>query len=375
MESVAALLRTEIERHGPVPYHRLVELALYADSGFYGAGGGAGRRRDFITSVEVGPLFGTIVARALDQWWDDLGRPDSFVVVDAGAGPGTLARSVLRAAPTCAPALRYVLVERSARLRAQHGDGLELCPPHWSFAGSRGAADDDDAVAPPPGPTVCSLAELPAGEFTAVVIANELLDNLAFDLLEHTDGGWAEVRVARTTSGFAELLVPATQGAAELAERLAPGSPVGARVPLQHGAADWLQRALSIVSAGRLVVLDYADTTASMARRSASEWLRTYRAHDRGHDPLADLGAQDITCEVAVDQLARVRPPDLDRSQADFLREHGIDDLVDEGRRVWQERAAAPDLEAMTMRSRVREAEALLDPAGLGSFRVLEWER
>jgi len=27
----------------------------------------------------------------------------------------------------------------------------------------------------------------------------------------------------------------------------------------------------------------------------------------------------------------------------------------------------------MRMRSRVREAEALLDPAGLGSFSVLEW--
>ena len=27
----------------------------------------------------------------------------------------------------------------------------------------------------------------------------------------------------------------------------------------------------------------------------------------------------------------------------------------------------------MAMRSRVREAEALLDPAGLGGFTVLEW--
>jgi hypothetical protein len=29
----------------------------------------------------------------------------------------------------------------------------------------------------------------------------------------------------------------------------------------------------------------------------------------------------------------------------------------------------------MVMRSRVREAEALLDPAGLGGFSVVQWHR
>ena len=34
----------------------------------------------------------------------------------------------------------------------------------------------------------------------------------------------------------------------------------------------------------------------------------------------------DVTCEVAVDQLARVRPPTSDRSQAEWLAAHGLDD-------------------------------------------------
>jgi hypothetical protein len=41
---------------------------------------------------------------------------------------------------------------------------------------------------------------------------------------------------------------------------------------------------------------------------------------------------------------------------------------------MWEERASRPDLEAMKMRSRVSEAEALLDASGLGGFNVLEWE-
>ena len=56
-------------------------------------------------------------ARALDRWWEELGRPDPYVVVEAAAGAGTLARDILAAGPACAPALRYVLVDRSAALR------------------------------------------------------------------------------------------------------------------------------------------------------------------------------------------------------------------------------------------------------------------
>ena len=82
------------------------------------------------------------------------------------------------------------------------------------------------------------------------------------------------------------------------------------------------------------------------------------------------LGEQDITVEVAVDQLPT---PDEDTTQADWLRQWGIDDLVEEGRRIWHERAHLGDLEAIRARSRVNEAEALIDPSGMGAFRVLEW--
>ena len=47
---------------------------------------------------------------------------------------------------------------------------------------------------------------------------------------------------------------------------------------------------------------------------------------------------------------------------------------MEEGKLVWDERASSPNLAAMKMRSRVSEAEALLDPNGLGAFSVLEWE-
>ena len=112
---------------GAIPFSEFMHLALYGEYGFYSQSGRAGRRGDFITSPEIGPLFGALIARALDAWWHELGEPTEFTFVDAGAGPGTLARSVFAAEPECLDALRYVAVEVSASQRALHPRGVETC--------------------------------------------------------------------------------------------------------------------------------------------------------------------------------------------------------------------------------------------------------
>jgi len=372
-------VQAAIARLGSIRFDEALELALYdPEHGFYGSGGGAGRGRDFLTSPEVGPLFGAVVARALDRWWDEAGRPDPWVVVDAGAGPGTLARTVLAAEPACQGALRYVMVERSAELRRSQRDHLDVEEPAWALGPavpeSGDVGGDERLLEPGAGPVVTALAELPALRFQGVVLANELLDNLAFRLLERTADGWSEVRVALADDGRAvELVVPADEAAAARASRFAPDAPVGARIPLQDAAAAWVRTVLERLEAGRLVVLDYASTSPRLAERPVGEWLRTYRGHERGVPPLEGLGTQDVTTELAVDQLAAVRSPTLDRTQAEALVDWGIEALVEEGKAIWAERAHLGDLEAVKARSRVTEAEALLDPAGLGAFRALEW--
>jgi SAM-dependent MidA family methyltransferase len=337
-------LAARIRDEGPIRYSTFVDAALYdPDGGFYAAHGSAGRRGDFLTSVEVGPLFGAVVSDALDECWHALGRPAPFRVAEWGAGRGTLGRTVVASEPDCAEALDYLLVERSARLRSEH----------------------------PVGPPWTSVDGWPGGEPLHMVLANELLDNLAFDLAEWRDGRWREVRVGTASDGFTEVLVDLD---ADVHPQLPATAVDGARLPVQHAAADWLRDALAHVERGCVVVIDYADTTESLRSRPWREWVRTYRGHERGDDPLERPGSQDITCEVDIDQLAAVRSPDRRRTQAEFLQAHRIEQLVEDGRRIWQERAHLSDLTALRARSRVREAEALLDPAGLGAFQVIEWD-
>lgn len=347
-----------------------MESALYdADTGFYSRHGSAGRRGDFLTSPEVGPLFGALVAERLDREWDRLGCPSPFVVVDAGSGPGTLARSIALAAPRCATELRYVLLEVSAAQRARHAEHLG----GWiGDLGADTAAVDTFVASDGPGPRFASAIVVPSA-VTGVIFANELLDNLPFDIVRST-GSSIEMAMVHEDSGRFELRPVAIEPSEELGVLLAT-VPTGTWIPWQHRACEWVADAVTRVAHGAVVVVDYGGSTAELAARAPFEWLRTYAGHERGADPLAAPGEHDITTDVAVDQVEAKVGPARRTTQAEWLVALGIESMVEEGRRIWRERAGSPDLTALRARSRVGEAEALLDPSGLGGFVVLEWSR
>jgi SAM-dependent MidA family methyltransferase len=277
-----------------VGFDVFMEGALYGPSGFYATGRGAGRRGgDFITSPEVGPLFGAVIANALEG---------ASVVVEAGAGRGALRDAILQARPE----LDYITVE----------------------------FDD------------------PWPDHADVIIANELLDNLPFKIVERVGAEWVELLVDGTAFVRGAVLA------------FGVDAPEGTRLPVHTRAREWVERARA--TAPRVIVFDYGTrTTAELVGR---EWLRTYREHRRGGGPLENPGTQDITTDVAFDQLGMTRIT----TQADWLRAHGIDALVEAARARWTERAHIGDLDALKARSRVTEAEALLDPDGLGSFLVAD---
>jgi len=323
---------------GAIPFSEYMQLALYGEGGFYTTGGRAGRRSgDFITSPEVGPLFGTVIARALDAWWKELGSPSRFDVVECGAGPGTLARSILAAQPECIGAMHYVAVEISTSQRALHPHGVE------------------------------SRETMPDGPITGVILANELLDNLPCRLFVFDDT-WKEAFVSQASGGkFVEVLrtpdvVPSC---------LPKTAPLGSRAPVQDAAASWVRNSLSNIDHGRLLLFDYCSaSTAEIALTPWREWLRTYRDQGRGTHYLTDPGSQDITAQVMLDQLP---PGAIAATQADFLTRWGIDELVREGNAYWESMKQAPDIAAMKMRSRSAEAKSLIDPFGLGLFENMIW--
>ena len=335
--SLEQKIKANIREDGSISFSEFMKFALYDETeGFY-SHGGAGRKKDFITSPEVGPLFGKIISRAIDKCWIEFGKPSHFTFLECGAGPGTLAKSILRSQMQCKGALKYIAVESTPQQIQTHPAAVQ------------------------------TLSTMPNEIEVGIIFANELLDNLPFDIFEsQNDGSWLEVRITVDDENISEILIPNN----EKAPPYKLETP-NVRVPVQREAQKWLKDALEILHNGKIIVIDYA--VESFESHQKQQWLRTYQQHEVDTHPLKDIGQSDITSDVDISQLARVLPPTSVKTQAQWLGDFGLENLVEKSKQQWKKHAHNPDLTALEARSAIGESEALTDLSGLGSFKVLEW--
>ena len=192
------------------------------------------------------------------------------------------------------------------------------------------------------------------------------------------DGGWREAAASALGPATATFVEAARARPAERPRSGRPAArrrPLGARVPVQLGGRGVAARRPSIaLERGRVVVIDYASRPRRRWRaRPWREWLRTYRGPRAGRPPAATTRARRTSpCDVALDQLARVRRarPRCGRRPQFLAAPRHRRRWSPRAGGVWAERAGVGDLAAVRARSRVREAEALTDPTGLGAFTV-----
>lgn len=358
-EALVAAIRDELLATGRMPFARFMELALYHPRyGYYLAPESRpGRGGDFLTAPELSPFFGRCLARQLRELWEHLGAPTPFTVLEYGAGGGRLAHDILvgaRAeASDFARALRYILHEANAYRRA---DATRLL--HEAGFGDQIVLED------PAGPA------RPTEPITGCVLANEFVDALPVHRVVWREGTLLERYVRWVGEWFAEeLAAPSTP---RLAAALAAGGVTlaeGQQAEVSLAAADWLATAANRLARGAVLTIDYGYPTADLyAPRRREGTLLCYYQHTANDEPYQRVGYQDMTAHVDFGALERagaargLAPLGLAR-QAYFLTDLGLGDLL--------VATQTPDRRLEDYLADRTAVLALIDPGGMGGFRVL----
>ena len=80
-----------------IPIDRFISNALYDKNyGYYSKKNPFGENGDFITSPGISPLFSEIIALWIIAFWEGLGKPKIFNVVELGPGNGQMCKVLIR---------------------------------------------------------------------------------------------------------------------------------------------------------------------------------------------------------------------------------------------------------------------------------------
>jgi SAM-dependent MidA family methyltransferase len=294
----------EIERSGPIPFSRYMEMCLYEpDLGYYSrAREQFGKAGDFYTSSDVHAVFGRLLARQFEEMWRALGSPSRIDLVELGPGRGLFAGDVLdwsaKRFPEFSRALHSMLVEQSPHLRAKLRERLAE-----HIAAGRCEVFDTIETAS----TV--IAE------PVIVFANEFFDALPVEVIDHRGAARVDVDNGR----FIEKFVEPSAQELEFIDRYSVRPEEGERVEVSPASLDWMDLIASAFRhrRGFAIFIDYGYTREEQLAGCHRDTIMTYRQHVATASPYEAPGEQDITAHVNFTAL-------LPRAEARGLKPLGL---------------------------------------------------
>lgn len=266
----------EIKKEGMIPFNAYMELCLYhPEFGYYTSERTKiGKNGDFYTSSSLGPAFGALVARQMEEMWEWMGcKP--FTIVEYGAGTGRLAIDLLanlKANERMYEGLRYCIIEKSGSLQELEKTRLKE-KVQWYNA----------------------IAEI--SEINGCILSNELLDNFAVHQVV-MEKELMEVFVAYD-NGFKEILKPAAAELKAYLNELQIILPEGFRTEINLEVISWIKEITAALVKGYVMTIDYGYLSTELCKSSRSQGtIRCYRNHAVSDCAYMHVGEQDITAHV-----------------------------------------------------------------------------
>ena len=310
-----------------------------------------GREADYRTSPERSELFAGTFARYFARFYEELGRPPEWTIVEAGGGDGSFAQGVLRVLaeqhPAVFAATRYVFAEASKDAIERAREALVDFKDRVSFG--------DESASYPLNP--------------GLYFSNELLDSFPVHRLTAAGEFYVTVddsdKFVWTTGPFSD---PRLQ---EYAVQLAPDQIIEVNLAID----DWLASIADRMERGYVITVDYgaeAEELYDVSLRPAGT-LRGFSRHGFVDDVLSAPGEYDITSSVnwtqvmVAGELLGFQVVEFEL-QNRFLLRAGLLEALDRGLRRMK-------TEADKLRLTTGAREMILPGGMASSFQVLVQKR
>ena len=336
-------IRSEISEYGCISFARFMDLALYhPDGGFYTQAYRKPYTEDFYTSPVTHPSFGALITLQIFHFWEILGSPKNFIILEIGSGRGELAD---------------VIEHTSRQLPNDFYTSIE----YIKF----------DKLLDPN----LELNQKFPQQITGCILSNELLDSFPVHRFEITNDGPKEICVTVDKNDrLVETLSEITEtNMISYIKLFGNGLNIGSQGEVNLELKKWVKMISNILSKGFVLTIDYGYEKNELSKNKISSGtLQTYRNHCNGFSTLSKIGETDITSDVNFTYLNEIT---LNHgfntiqmiNQKTFLESLGFNNLLERLRNL-----NIPRQELMQNQFSMLE---LTSTKGFGEFKVLIQEK
>ena len=275
-------IKKQIEKKGRITFAEFMDIALYwPGKGYYTSENVRwGKDGDYLTSIDVSPVFGRLLAYQINEMWQNLGSPPQFSIIEIGAGREELSFHIRDTIKKLFPEFYKTADFQLVDVNPIHIQKLEE---RTSFHSS--------------------IEDIKPG-ITGCIISNELIDAFPVHRVVEMDG-LKEIYVGYEDAGFMEIRGElSTSGLNDYLEKIGIKLEQGQKAEINLKALDWIKSIGALLKRGFVITIDYGLPARELFRHDRNGNLLCYHRHTMNNNPFHHIGYQDITAKVDFTSLA-----------------------------------------------------------------------